>query len=53
LGKVLDFDDDYNELVLTGGEPLLYHDFLKDFIPAYRKVKSRPVYLETNGVLFN
>jgi len=53
LSKVMDFEDDYNELVLTGGEPLLYHGFLKDFIPMYRKVRVMPVYLETNGVLFN
>ena len=53
LSKVLDFEDDYNELVFTGGEPLLYSDFLKEFIPAYRKMRNQQIYLETNGVLFN
>ncbi len=32
---------------LTGGEPLLQVDFLKDFLPLLK----RKVYLETNGVL--
>ncbi|MFH1798529.1 MAG: 7-carboxy-7-deazaguanine synthase QueE [Candidatus Omnitrophota bacterium] len=51
LGKILDFGDDYNELSLTGGEPLLYADFLKEFLPLFKKHRSNAVYLETNGVL--
>jgi organic radical activating enzyme len=35
---------------LTGGEPLLQVDFLKNFLPELRKEKLL-VYLETNGVL--
>jgi len=35
---------------LTGGEPLLQVDFLKNFLPELRKEKL-PIYLETNGVL--
>jgi len=37
---------------LTGGEPLLYADFLKEALPALRK-KGFIVYLETNGTLKN
>ncbi|MGB9612627.1 MAG: 7-carboxy-7-deazaguanine synthase QueE [Candidatus Margulisiibacteriota bacterium] len=36
---------------LTGGEPLLQVDFLKNFIPELKKRFSYPIYLETNGVL--
>lgn len=35
---------------LTGGEPLLQVDFLKNFIPEVKKKKLQ-IYLETNGVL--
>ena len=51
LGKILDFEDDYNELVLTGGEPLLYSGFLKGFLPLFLKHRAHRVYLETNGTL--
>ncbi len=51
LGNVLDFGDNYNELVLTGGEPLLYAEFLKGFLPFFRKHRKHRVYLETNGTL--
>ncbi len=51
LGKILDFEDDYNELTLTGGEPLLYAGFLKEFLPLFRKHRKHEVYLETNGTL--
>jgi len=51
LGKVLDFGDNYNELVLTGGEPLMYADFLKEFLLLFRKHRARRIYLETNGTL--
>lgn len=51
LGKVLDFGDDYNELVLTGGEPLLYADFVKEFLILFRKHRPHRTYLETNGTL--
>ena len=36
---------------LTGGEPLLQVDFLKEFLPALKKELKLPIYLETNGVL--
>ena len=43
LGKVMDFEDDYNELAVTGGEPLLYADFLSGFLPLYRAHRKHPV----------
>jgi len=36
---------------LTGGEPLLQVDFLKNFLPQLKEQVGLPVYLETNGVL--
>lgn len=51
LGKILDFENDYNELVLTGGEPLLHADFLKEFLPLFMRNSRKKVYLETNGTL--
>ena len=51
LGKVLDFDDNYNELTLTGGEPLLYGSFLSEFLSLYKRHLFRDIYLETNGIL--
>jgi organic radical activating enzyme len=35
---------------LTGGEPLLHADFLKDLLPALKQ-KGLKIYLETNGTL--
>ncbi|MEA3489732.1 MAG: 7-carboxy-7-deazaguanine synthase QueE [Candidatus Omnitrophota bacterium] len=51
LGKVLDFEDDYNEVSLTGGEPLLYAGFLEEFLPLFRRHRASRIYLETNGTL--
>ena len=51
LGKILDLEDGYNELVLTGGEPLLYADFLSEFLPLFKKSSRKKIYLETNGTL--
>jgi len=51
LSKILDFDDDYNELSLTGGEPLIHADFLREFLPLFRKNRRQKVYLETNGTM--
>ncbi len=39
-----------HSVVLTGGEPLLQTDFLKDFLPILQ-VHRIPVFLETNGTL--
>lgn len=38
-----------HSISLTGGEPLLDSDFLKEFLP----LVDKKVYLETNGTLFN
>ncbi len=51
LGKILDFEDDYNELAITGGEPLLYAGFLKEFFPLFKKHRDHKIYIETNGTL--
>lgn len=51
MGKVLNFEDNYNELVLTGGEPLEYADFIKDFLDLYKTHRRNSVYLETDGTL--
>ncbi len=51
MEKILGFEDNYNELVLTGGEPLLFADFLQAFLKLFRTVRKKPVYLETNGTL--
>lgn len=47
LAKITgDFSSD--TISLTGGEPLLYADFLKEFLPL---VNTKKIYLETNGTL--
>ena len=51
LSKILDFEDDYNEVALTGGEPTLYAGSLKEFLPLFRKHRRHKIYLETNGTL--
>ena len=50
LGRVLEMGR-YNELALTGGEPLLYAEFLKVFLGSYKGTSPGKVYLETNGIL--
>lgn len=40
----------YHALSLTGGEPLLQADFLKDFLGQVRGLDAK-IYLETNGTL--
>lgn len=40
-----------HSICLTGGEPLLQVDFLKNFIPVLKNEIDLPIYLETNGVL--
>ena len=42
----------HHSISLTGGEPLLSADFLKDFLPQVRKdFPELKIYLETNGTL--
>jgi len=40
----------YHSLVLTGGEPLLHTDFLREFVPLVAGTRHG-IYLETNGTL--
>ena len=40
----------YHSVSLTGGEPLLQVDFIKELIPQLKKLGLK-IYLETNGVL--
>ncbi|MBF0522540.1 MAG: 7-carboxy-7-deazaguanine synthase QueE [Candidatus Omnitrophica bacterium] len=40
-----------HSLSLTGGEPLLQKDFLKEILPVIKRMKFK-VYLETNGILY-
>lgn len=51
LYLTLRFGNNYQSISLTGGEPLLQKDFLKELLPLVKKEK-RLVYLETNGTLF-
>jgi organic radical activating enzyme len=44
------YRDKYHSISLTGGEPLLYTDFLKEILKLTRKHGHRH-YLETNGTL--
>ena len=37
---------------LTGGEPLLEAEFLKEFLEKYYQKLNKKIYLETNGTLF-
>lgn len=39
----------HDSISLTGGEPLLHADFLRDFLPRVRSQTSLPLYLETGG----
>lgn len=50
--KVIDaiIRENQKTVSFTGGEPLLYSDFLKEILPALKK-KAVFVYLETNGTL--
>ena len=50
LDAILEREEKYDSVSLTGGEPLLYKDFLKEFLPL-AKEKHIKIYLETNGTL--
>lgn len=51
LGEILSYKN-YHSVSLTGGEPLLQIDFLKELVK-YLKKEDRIIYLETNGTLFD
>ena len=42
----------YHSISITGGEPLLQADFIRDFLDKYKKSYKKLVYLETNGTLY-
>ena len=39
----------HHSISLTGGEPLIHHEFIKIFIRELRKVSNISIYLETGG----
>lgn len=50
--------DDFNlksihSVSLTGGEPLMWADFLVEFLPLFAKTFKNKIYLETNSTLNN
>lgn len=49
LLKVVEASENIHSVSLTGGEPLLWADFLKEFLPKVNK----KIYLETNATLPN
>ncbi len=49
LADICKNNDDCHSVSLTGGEPLLHTDFIKEF----GAISSLPLYLETNGTLTN
>ena len=49
--RVKTFDlESIHSVSLTGGEPLLHYQFLKEFLPELKKLNLK-IYLETNGTL--
>lgn len=42
-----------HSISLTGGEPLLWDDFLSEFLPLVRQLFKGKIYLETNSTLKN
>ena len=50
LNYLRSFPGNFHSISLTGGEPLLQKDFLREFLPAIKKQGHR-VYLETNATL--
>lgn len=51
LEKIKRFDlNNVQSISLTGGEPLLHYEFLKEFLPKLKKENIK-IYLETNGTL--
>ena len=51
MSKILEYEKPYHSVSLTGGEPLLQADFIKDFLGEYKRFYRKPIYLETNGTL--
>ena len=51
LNEISQYKEPYHSLSLTGGEPLLQAEFIRNFLAAYKRRNKKPVYLETNGTL--
>lgn len=51
VNKISEFGKGYHSISLTGGEPLLQVDFLKELLPIMKTTGAK-VYLETNGILY-
>ena len=43
---------DSKSISLTGGEPLLHSQFIKNFLLKYKSKLNKKIYLETNGTLY-
>lgn len=49
--RIENFDlNNVHSISLTGGEPLLHYEFLREFLPKLKK-ENLKIYLETNGTL--
>lgn len=51
IKKIASFKGEYHSVSLTGGEPLEQTEFLKTFLPSFKREINKPVYLETNGIM--
>ena len=43
--------DSHHSISLTGGEPLIWVEFLKEFLPLFKSKYTPKIYLETNATL--
>lgn len=49
--RVMELWENCHSVSLTGGEPFLQPDFLREVLPLFKK-ESWPVYVDTNGTLY-
>lgn len=49
FGEIIRYDA--NIISLTGGEPLMQSEFLREFLKEYKSPMKKQIYLETNGSL--
>ncbi|NQU94990.1 MAG: 7-carboxy-7-deazaguanine synthase QueE [Candidatus Omnitrophica bacterium] len=52
IEKIEECEKPFHSISLTGGEPLLQADFIEDFLREYKEYYRKPIYLETNGTLW-